>query len=635
MPKSSSEFMVELLSVGPFQGLDNTTDPFYLQGGVGVDSTNTSFDRVYQSYVTIQGRARFVPTGFSYPLLSLYKFQFESANPGTSPGSPIYYTTANPGGSSYLESFRSGTGFTAPNNNTGNTINVGTNTQFVSYQQNNPGSPYLPLQGWAFLTDGYKIDNGNNVTNWQAAPPVSAPAFAGFSLSANTLIGTYYWRYTYSNAILETSPGSFFKYVTQDQPSTVAVSLSGFEPSTDPQITTINIYRLGGTSSTWILVGTLNNSTTNPESQFIDSTPDLSLTGQSLVLHRDPPANFISIENHKDRIWGFGYTTTYEYQFVINTTYPTGAYIQTGPAPSDLWFSNYIEPWGFDNTDQVLPVGRNADGDIAVGLASMSSLLVCFKFKSTWAIYGDTQSDFLVRKLFDIGCTSRNSIIKTYGLVFWQSSRGIFSFDGGDAPVYLSGPIKAFLDSLAPSDLAVATGFSRYRQIYMSYPTQGVTYCMDIDSRQWSRITWACTNVATDPTNNQEVTATEYNTGNVNSWFAADTDLGSAIQSSYTSRIADSNAHAGTKQFRYVLIEAPIQNATLNIGVYAYSGTSYQYFSANVNLATGNTRQFLSLPPYMSGFTCQLVLSVSSTQKTTIQRAAVYGYVKRSDIIRG
>jgi len=612
----SNDYIQELLTIGPFTGLDATTGTYFVGQGLATDLLNIVPDRRYQSYVTVQGRANALLGPLPSQCYGLTKFARQGMN-------AVYIAAANNAGIGSLQSFALGGTPSALVLPLGTTITASTKSVFTQYQNANA----TPVNGWTFVaagtTNALKIDLNLAVTNWQVAPPTAAPTLAS-SAGVITSPNPYYYRYTYSNAILESSPS----------PVSLPIALVGQQanistlaPSTDPQITSINIYRLGGSFGTWYLVGTVTNATTT----FTDNTADVNLTGQALVLHRDPPPRFNALETHKERVWGFGYNGSYPYQFSTQSN----TFTTTGPQPSDLWYSNFTEPWGFDNTNQVLPVGRNAGGDVGVGLASVGSILVAFKTKSTWAVFGDTQSDFLVRKLFDIGCSSNTSIVKAYGMVFWLSNRGVYAFDGS-TPQYLSLKIRRILDGFSQADLAAATAFVRGRMYWLSFPTQGISLGYDLDSQEWFKIGWATDAVVFDLDNLSEVTATEPGTGVVDSWFAAETDLGFAISSSFTSRLSDSDKLSATKRYRYAVIQAPVQSgASANVQVIVDPGPTNKTVTRTVNIGIGPPRHLVSLPPNLVGFEAQLLVVITSSVQTEVQRVALLGYIERQLVPQG
>ena len=359
--------------------------------------------------MTIRGRVIITPTSVgsdSQPISGLALFYIP-----TSGAQPVIVATW-----SALSGFRYKTFGTAG----------GWATNGVGYNLGSPGA-FDSYLNWLFYSDPganqnqrtqranqLKLDNtvSLSVTNWQANPPPGPPGTPSINNNGAIWGNGYYWRYTYSNAVLETSPsdpiGPF--NVTQispppsgtglaiapppppvlsvtgggslparteyyvltyyesppniESPPSAEVSIavpagqvvvvssppasapatnyiiyasnnSGeevrqpigavaigtnttmpttgiltgssavmtFTASTDPQITTVNFYRIGGTLSQWLLVGSVSNGA----GSFTDTSADASVVGQTLVLHRDPPAPFGAIAAHKERMFGFGY----------------------------------------------------------------------------------------------------------------------------------------------------------------------------------------------------------------------------------------------------------------------------------------------------------------------------------------
>jgi hypothetical protein len=642
MPKPpTNQYIRELLAAGPFIGLDATTAPFYVEGLQGVDLLNVWPDRTYQSYVTAQGRVSVSTSlGNFGPLRGLGILDMSQVF-----GEIIYVAASQTGAATYaLQYFYgNGAGFVGTYTLSSNVgpIALSNLWSFVAYASPNDDLSSDP--GWLFISDGLSnalkiTSNNTNITSWAIIPPyLNNPS--SVAAGAGNLIGTYEWRVTYSNSSLESSPSGITAPLTlASQQATITYTPGS---SVDPQATTVNFYRLGGTLSTWLFVGSVTSAGGGPYT-FTDNIADTSVTGQQLILHRDPPADFLALESHMDCIWGFGYNNTYNYQY--NSV--TNSYQNTLPQPSDLWYSNYAEPWGFDNTNRILPCGRNTGGDYAVGLASIGSLLCALKTKTFWAVFGNSPSNFQQVKLFDIGCAARLSVTKAFGLVFWLSERGVFSFDGSDAPTYLSKDIKGLLEAFLPADLSAAVGFMHSRMYCIAFPTQNITLAVDIDSQKWYKLGWAC-NVAVwnpqgDPSTqfvavyphqlNQVLTNT-VGGGQLDVWFAAETDLGNPISSHFTTRVADSALSAETKQYRYGLIEAPQQTGASVTFTTTVNGTNAN--SQIISLNGKSPRTVFSLPPSMVGHQAQITLSCSSSQKVQIDKAALYGYPKRRLIMTG
>jgi hypothetical protein len=430
-------------------------------------------------------------------------------------------------------------------------------------------------------------------------PPAAAPAG-----NLNSGGVPYFYRETFGNADLETSPGPI------STPLTIVngqVTLTGLQTSTDTQITQLNLYRLGGTWAVWKLVAVINDNTTTT---YTDNIVDTAL-GQVLTIFRDPPQNFFYIEKHKERIFGFGTTL----------------------APSDLAYSNYKEPWGWNFADQVFPIEQNVSGDTAQGLASTGSVLVCFKTFTTHVLYGDSKQDFIPRKLFNIGCIAPRSVTKALGMVFWLSKQGAFMFDGAK-PSRISSKIKTTLDGLPVASLQRAVGFFRDQIWYLSFPAEGLTYGYDLVLEDWFKVGWAAEVADFDP-ENSEVVGARAASGQIDNWFAAETDLTASITSAWNSKSEDSGKPQAAKRYRWIVLLAPIQaGATATLTVIADPGTGQRSESRSVDLSAPPTRKLVSLPPTLVGFQGQLLIAATTSAQTEIQKAQVYGWIEKEFVPR-
>jgi hypothetical protein len=400
------------------------------------------------------------------------------------------------------------------------------------------------------------------------------------------------------------------------------IVLTNIPVSTDPQVTQRNIYRIGGSQSQFQLIDTITDDTTTT---YTDTTADNAITGQTLVPHRDPPALFQDIVTYQDRVWGLGNYTTTNYTL------------------SDVWYSLYEQPWGFDNTNQVIPVGENTGEDNIVGGAALSSMLVVLKRKTAWGIVGSSQSDYVPIPLFNIGAAGKQSIKVGYGLLFWLSPEGIvWTFDGSSAPNNISDmtqskcSVKAILDSFSEVDYAAAVGFFHQRNFLLSFPTQGITLGFNVPMQSWFELGWACSSAAFDLESHGEVITDNGSGQPVVQWFSAETDLGSPINSSFLTGISDSDAPDWTKQYRHVALLAPAQAAgTANVVINVNAGTGVITNTQSFPL-TGGPRQMASLPPALCGFTSQLNVTFTGTSaETSVDRVVLYGYPKRWLNVKG
>lgn len=457
---SGEESLKELFKVGPFGGIDLTTDPDKINPTLAMDTANIAPYRTYGQAVAAKGRssgalnAGSAITNF-FPFQSSTSLAFLGAGGGLATG-PL-------GGSI--------TSVTMP---TGASYTPGKKIRCDVYG------------GQIYVTDGgdqpIKISQSaiTVATNWGINPPTGAITVA---VGAGTnLTGQYYWCYTYLNST--TQQESSHSPISQ---LLVLAAQAGSIPvvaSTDTQVTNINLYRLGGTNSTWTLAQTAANTTAT----LNDNVADTALIGNTLTLHQDPPANFRTVCMHKDRAWGFGYDQAYPFTFTA-----ANQYTSTPAQPSDLWFSNYATPGAFDCVNSVLPIGRNSFGDTAVGLCSNGSLLFVFKNYTTWLIFGDSEQDFRPVPALTIGAVSQELICSAYGLAFWVSPDGnIWMWDGQTAPVNISegdpehGGIQAAMN--AQNGSFVGWSMAAFnRVVYVSTGINGPTYGFYLKTQTWHK----------------------------------------------------------------------------------------------------------------------------------------------------
>lgn len=606
-PQIADSGVQELLTVGPFLGIDASTSKYFLDQYHANDSIAVVPNRAFQGYLTARGRVHAFTGSYASALFGLTKFQRAGV-------ADIYVGACNSAGNGILQ--QSALGGAPVNVALPITLAPSFETSFVPYQQ------------WLFETNGndtpLKIDTNLIATRWQMAAPAAAPTVAAGA--AGALLGTYYYLVTFVNGFQESSPSPVSTAVSLTNQKG---SLTAIPVSTDSQCTGRNIYRFGGTMTEVLLVGTISDNTTTT---FTDNTADALVSGQTLIQHRDAPQPFYAIETHKGRVWGFGYT---------GTAVGEPASIQ---GTSDLWYSNFEEPWGFNSVAQVIPIGRNSGGDSAVEVKRLGSILCCLKSKSFWTVIGDTPQDFVARQLAPIGCASKKSVAAAYGRLFWLSDEGaVYMFDGAqftnisdNRATGANSSIKGILDGFTTTDFAAATG-AAYDQTYLiSFPTQGITFMYDILTGQWFKLPWAFDRAVFDLEAQNQVIAAETSTGVLDSWFAAETDLGAAITSSYISRITDSGAPQSTKRYRYAVVLAPVQTgASATVTVTGDPGGTQKVNTRAVNLGLSPPSHKVSLPPNMLGSEVQITIAVTSTARTEIHRVSLYGWIERQFVSQG
>jgi hypothetical protein len=596
----------ELLACGPFLGVDYSTVPYFLDPYHAADSINVLPNAAFQGFTTILGRQHAFLGAYSSSLFGFAKW--------TRVGDPDIYVGAVSGGLQFSPLMGTPANLTFPSGVTW----AGSETSFVPYQE------------WLFATNGVgtpvKIDSSLNMTRWGIVPPSAATVAAGSSGSLN---GTYFYIITFFNAFQESSAGTTSASVVVTNQE---VNLSAIPTSSDPQVTGRNIYRFGGTMQTIQLVGTITDNTTTT---FTDNVADVNVTGQDLVEFRDPPQAFFAICAHQGRIWGFGYS---------GTAVGEPSSIQ---GTSDLWYTNFEEPWGFNGTDQVIPIGRNAGSDIGVEVVSYMNVLYALKSRSFWAVYGSTPADYTQLRLFPTGCASKKSVVQagTPPMLFWATpEKSIVMYNGSNIidisdnrQTGAKSSIKGVLNTFSLADMEAVTSFAYDQGVAFSFPTQGITFYFNIPDGQWYKLSFATDRVAYDTENANEVTASEPGTGIVDSWFASAADLGQPVTGTYISRITDSGKPDATKRYRYENLIAPIQNAAATVTLLVNPGTGELSNTQLVNLSAGPEKHQLSLPPAVaSGQLAQIAVIVSSlVGAVTIYRLSLSGWIERQFISTG
>ena len=617
------------MSLGPVNGIDTTTIAYYVAPDKAVDMVNFVGDRNYQGLVTAQGRVQAIASALNSSPFALAKFERS--------GFPTVYVAFTENSGTFppfatLQYFQlNGAPVTL-------VLPTGSKLDFLPAQ-------FVAADRWLFLSPVGLNDtplkiayDTLTVTNWGIQPPAAGPAVAATGVGVLNFAG-YQYTVTFGvnqggTTIQESSPAPSASLQAPISIVNQQAALTAIPVSPDPQVNERNIYRLDS-GGQFRLVHTIADNTTTT---YTDNLADSAVTGQVLVLARDPPPAFFSVCNFQNSVWGFGY-------------------LSSDPSTqSDLWFSNPSEPWGFNAADQVYAVGENAGNDIGVAVATTGTILLCLKEKTAWIIAGTPGNYTPPYFVFDIGCVSARSVAQAQGTIFWLSADpGVYAFNGG-APVYLSRDIKGFLDTLLLSDLQAAVGFYRDRCYFLSFPLiQGlpgnITWMYDTILQSWWKLGWATDIAVYDPENQGEVTADDPNApGIIESWFAADTDLGQPITSSVTSRLSDCGNAAATKQCRYALVVAPPQPGTAALLVTSAPGALARFRNTVFSLLNKQpapqyappfntpplapqprTSQVvqISLPGWMKGSEFQFTLTLTTTARTQIQKISLHGWTER------
>jgi hypothetical protein len=597
----TNAFHEDLLSVGPFGGLDTTTSPYYVSPTNFVDGENFVPNTGYGGYYTASGRTVFLGGPLPAQPTGIGKIDIA--------GVDTYVFAVTVGGVGLL--------YTA--------IQGGIPTLLATPVPLSPNLQtwFASANMWLFLSNGVdiplKIDTSLLVTYWGIVKPPTAPLLS-LDGAAPGMLGVYYYCVTFANALQESSQGAVSLPITVVN---TGVNSTAIPISPDPQVTKRNIYRLGGSIGEWLLVATLNDNTTTT---YTDTMADTAITGKTLVVFRDPPPPFKYIVQYYNRIWGFNLP---------------GA-MSTG------WFSNFNEPWGFNSDTGTIPCGENTLGDYGVALAPVGTNLLCLKDKSYWVIIGSTSATFQAVPGGNIGCVSAQSVSACYGMAGWLSLEGSYIYNGGipnqisDGNYQVSN-IKNILKSLDLNDKQQCVGFWQDRMYFQSFPTILKTYFFDMRSQQWFRLGWSCTQALFDPEDVITlVTSNPQSVGQIVQWFNSPLDLGATMNSYLTTRISDSPDTKATKDYEYVIVEAPAQEGQkAAVRVVVNPGDEESFYDVNVSLFsdlaqfTRANRYQVSLPKTLTGNEVQVTLRVFSTQQVIVEKVTVIGKSKRLLVSEG
>jgi len=649
-----------LMTVGPFMSLDTTSAPYLVPPTNCVSQFNVAINRVYGAFSTVQGRvANFIGSTFPGPILAIgigNTLFLPPSNTGYVPAVYIWVGTPT-GAQMYLGGYDQGWTLISSWVNNGLVYQANTNYQDSKFVFAGLNVFLDAPQLYPQMITSFSGIEGYTAVNWGIVGPTFG--YAGItvtgSVGSGNLVGAYNYAITYINAsnpnnIIESSPSPFPNiFITATNQS---ITLNTIQTSSDPQVTGRNIYRIGGTiGGTALLVGTINDNTTTT---YNDNLADNSVVGQQMILRQDPAPSggWQSIAYHKGRMWGFGSLGPSLYSFSANVM------------KSDLWYSNYLQPTSFNSVTQVLDCGTDAT-DYPMALATLDSVLLALKQQSCWIIYGDSQNDFITRRLFSIGCVSKGSVAVGYGKVFWLSADGVYFFDGVNAPTNISdgsiaqGSIRTAINTLLASansadnpDVGVR-GFITNRTYYLSiYSLQNsvtpVTYAYDLVIGAWTQLSFSAQAIVAanglfytqngSPFVSGKVgyslvlgTSTATNTS-VDQWFAAETDYGNAVVASWTSGISDSGLTGVTKEYRYIEVIAPTQGVYVNVTLLINPGLNQtQLGPYQIYLGTGSNRHRQSLPPSATGYECQVIITTQTYTQTVINKVSVLGYAKRAE----
>jgi hypothetical protein len=391
---------------------------------------------------------------------------------------------------------------------------------------------FVQASKWVFFSNNdpyaqqYKIDSSFNATLSQIQAPIGNWGAATVSPTSGNITfnggsgPTYVFTYAsstatglessvnipvavgppYSTTAINLNP-TIVPYASVQGGQTSQVVAVALPVSLDPQVTTINVYRIDPSQPQYLFVGSVPNVTNaitpgytlvsggaGQTAVFVDNTAIGAVTGYPLVPRRDPPAPFNVLFYHKNYMFGFGHPAfTYVYQGANNFSGNSYMFGFTMPAgTSDLWYTNSAEPWGWNSVTQVIPVNPNDYADVAVAGGSLGGIAFLVMSQSAWAFYGDAPEDMQQPQQVgqNLGCVSAASFCIAFGSAFWLSNQGVMMFNASNLQC-ISNDIKEFLDTCSQADLQASVGLFNDGHYYLSFPTKQVSFGYNVNASMW------------------------------------------------------------------------------------------------------------------------------------------------------
>lgn len=248
-------------------------------------------------------------------------------------------------------------------------------------------------------TDRKKL-RGTTLEEFGIEAPASAPTIAAGA--AGSYDGTYEARITYYNgntgAESSAGPTSSAVSITSDH-----IDVTNIPTSADTQVTARRVYiRNTSTMSQFYLATTINdNVATSVTLTGSDST--LVTIGPDTDSHDRVPATSKYLVWHNNRM------------FAADN--------------ANLYYSRAEEPEAFD-AEAIEPINPE-DGQKITGLAAVGNMLIIFKERSMWGLFGFGPNEWTLRLISPtVGCTSFRSIVRHKESVYWWSAEGLCRWKG-------------------------------------------------------------------------------------------------------------------------------------------------------------------------------------------------------------
>jgi hypothetical protein len=237
--------------------------------------------------------------------------------------------------------------------------------------------------------------------NWMGTPITVIDDeynIGGNTLAPESKVNTYNYVYTYYDA--STGVESVPSLPGDDISSTIGnIRINALTVSTNTDVDTIRVYRIGGDLTEYTLVKELANTA----SPFIDTVEDISAAGEHIL---------DSINNHKP---------------ITGLRYITEAYAMLFAAKEDkLYYSDIAKPYAWPASNFI-----DFDGTVT-GIGVVSNGLIVFTKYKTYIIIGNSPTTFTKYQLSGSqGCIAHNTVQFVDNSLIWASTDGICTTNGG------------------------------------------------------------------------------------------------------------------------------------------------------------------------------------------------------------
>ncbi len=248
----------------------------------------------------------------------------------------------------------------------------------------------------------------------------------------------YKYKITYYYSDGQSNSSEDITSITPDAGKSVA--LTSIPINGGERVTQRRIYRTAGDGSTYKLLTTINDNTTEV---YLDSIADAGL-GADMDTDNDAPPVLHYVVNHKGRLWGMGDPNN----------------------PSRVYYSKALHPESFPPT-YWWDVGKD-DGTIGTALTTNLGMFVIFKNYATWVLTGDipvgSSADMeLINANPKVGCVSFATMAHDGNdLIFMSPNLGVQTLSRVILATTETMDVEALSDKVDTTVEGLAEGYLQY-----------------------------------------------------------------------------------------------------------------------------------------------------------------------------